>query len=217
MTRTILISLFLTSAALSAGQTIDTYPGWNGTDHITGFGGANRNTAFGQTFTVSTPSILMSYTSALVLDSGDPFDVRLYVAAWDVAGSHTAGSPLYTSAPLTLPALGAGFADLSVSPNLALAAGVYIAYYSTIETDLSVTGVGGIGTQYGGGLYAEGDFFAAVSSSIAGLGTDAWFTFSPGNDYDTTFRAEFQSVPEPMSIVALALGGAATLRRRRPA
>ena len=175
----------------------------------------NPNTAtYGQTFVAPTDSYLKSYTSSFAYSGGDAFDFRLYVGEWDSVQNRLADAPLFTSGDLNSVAEGDGFQAIKVNTNLSLTAGKkYVAFYSTSAQSSRPFGLMQQALA-NSNAYADGDFaFQNNGDDFGSLSNNGWNVgFTPN---DTAFRAEFQAVPEPASMLALGASALGLLRRRR--
>jgi hypothetical protein len=171
----------------------------------------------GQTFTApSQVSYLTGVTffhrdSELVTAVPDlPITLRAYVAAWDTANLRPTGPQLYMSDPVSSVQDNVTHAysytdlNLELNPNT-----VYVAYlggtgaFSQFNSAIEVRTVDGYA---GGGMYAL--------DTVIGLDdpfTNGWADYS---DFDLSFIATINVVPEPGAGALLILGAGLLLRRR---
>jgi hypothetical protein len=168
----------------SATTVIDTYPDWDG--NVT-----NGWLGVAQSFTTPTDNVLVSWTFAI--DPGQS-NVNCSVYAWDNTVG-TMGGSLYST---NIDCSAGG--DYTFNPNLALTAGgLYAVVY-----DFNGNAGASIHFQVNQNSYAGGD-----ASWFDGSG---WQYLDSG--WNTTFKAKFDAVPEPATLLLFGLGAIA-LRRKR--
>lgn len=177
--------------------------------------GKDNTQTYGQTITAPTDNVLdwfsfwLGPTSTNFPDPANPsLTFRAYVYAWDAALSHAAGSPLFTSGPLTYNATpSTPFTEQVFSTGgLALMSGdPYVLFLST-------SGLSGTGrVQWEA---APTDEYAGGSFVFQNNGEDQsqWTTapWAAGYASDVHFAAEFSGptgvVPEPSTWALLATG-----------
>lgn len=190
------------AAPAQATTTIDTATGWDGTQHLWPFGGADAgNTpAYGETVTVPvTDTSLEGFTFHLDVPTDVPF--RGEVFAWDDATQSVAGPELWSGPATTTGSydpLGAAYQAVSFDTGgLALVPGERVILFVTTLRDPSSDGAYGYAAARWGAsdAYAGGQFVYSNDGTFSGLLADPWGWFDGGfaAHVDLAFQATFDS------------------------
>ena len=203
----LVLSALLSGTANAQTADIDTYTAWNSTTGIGDFGGGTTQT-YGQTFTVTSDSVLSSFSFYMGCTTGDTFHTRIY--AWD--GTKITGDALFSASAQTAPSDASSppaFLEYSYAPQIRLAPGDYV-FFATTSLNSSTTagdckwGFRNSDVYSGGFVYlnhADGLDFSELSST-------AWNDIS-GNDL--AFKMSFQAPPPATPVPVLPLFGLLSL------
>jgi hypothetical protein len=221
----------LASIALAAGLAgaampaeagaIDTFPLWNGANTVFPWGGAGNTETYGQTFAATASDNVLTGITFAITNPGAPIPFQAFVYGW--GGSSVSGAALFTSAVQQVPTT-SGLQQVSVAvPSLALTPGQsYVAFFTTTTTGLvgGTTEWGYLGPDPINAVdgYTGGEFVFLNDANFSGI-TGPWEFASEfgGNDAaDLAFELDFAAVPEPgtLLLMALPLLLAATMTRR---
>lgn len=207
------------------GQTINTFPLWNGTNALNSWGTGLVTPTYGQSFTATASlKTLQSMTFSMARTSGSStLQFKAYVFPW--TGSDISGSALFTSANQATPNSNAQTLVSVNTGNVTLTPGQqYVVFYS-------VNGISNADVGYDWGLlgtstleaadgYAGGNLVFNNNTDTAFSG--GWqnpFNFGAASNADFAFQLNFAPVPEPTSIIMIGLGAVVCsgvwIRRRR--
>ena len=137
----------------AAAQTINTYPGWNGSDAISSFGYPNTAT-YGEAIT--TPGGASNVSSfSLWLTETPGFEFQAFVSPWDNNNYALTGSMLYLS-PVTTVSSGGLVQYTFNNVNAAVSAGTIYMFGVTIDNVYNTDAAFGAGSM-GGDIFAGGN------------------------------------------------------------
>jgi hypothetical protein len=215
----------LLTASVSAFN-IGTSSQWNGSDSISYIGNPITATAtYGQTFRVSEPATISSWTFWLSNRSNSPQpEVRLdgFLAEWST--DRAIASPLYENTGRVVPTSPRGeFHTITFSlPDIPLdPAKTYIMFlntspYSTLQQPYELAALGSTGNVYAGGSF----WYQSSNNLFANVYNFPWACGDEGSGCrygDAAFEAAFAPIPEPSSALLTAIGIAFLLRLKRNA
>ena len=190
------------------GQSIDTFPLWDGRTFAGLWGGSYATPSMGQTFTATaSQNDLLSMTFSIEAQDPPPYNFQAYVFQW--TGTGTTGGALFTSAVTAAPTTIGTYVPITINTGgLNLTPGQqYVALFSV--NGLNAYGNGG--DSYWAYLnadgYSGGNFVYNNTASLQG----GWQNFGAG---DLAFDLAF-AVPEPSTISLACLGVLALASRLR--
>ncbi len=202
MKGTLLLSAVLLIAVTSFADTsINNFTGYN--DQWPGFGGLGGEATFGELFTIPNNATNLSSFSFYMGNPwqghNDPIITGAYIATW--TGTH-AGTLLYSSPQITYDNMGdeeitvnPGILNLSIGQQYVMFLSVS-QYYGQSDGLAQVSGGGESGYLYGFVDIHSGSDFNSVF-------TDPW---DGPSTPDLAVDLEFNSVPEPASLLLLGSG-----------
>jgi len=169
---------------------IDTHASWNQSYKLGTFGGAGTRT-YGQTFSVTSESVLSSFSFYMGCNPGDTFHTRIY--AWD--GTKITGNALFAAPPETAPSGSyTTFLEYSYTPQIRLMPGDYVFFATTTLNSTSTSGSCYWGRRivdaYTGGSLV---FLNSSPLDFSSLSSTSWGTATG----DFAFKMRFQAPPPP--------------------
>ena len=198
-TAVLLVTSLLGGKAYAQTADIDTYATWNPIQTIMAFGGGNFET-WGQTFTVTSDSVLSSFSSYMGCYIGDTFHTRIY--AWD--GTKITGEALFSAPAQTAPSYGSqppAILEYSYAPQILLVPGDYV-FFATTSLNSSTT-TGNCSLAKGNDVYAGRFVYLNHTDGLdfSELSSNAWSSMTD----DLAFKMSFQAPPPPPPVPVLPL------------